>query len=161
MNISWIRWALAGVLAVSAGCGEESKVRLGEESAEAEVGESSSSEEAKEMDQFVEEELASNTHAEAREWCDPKHENHMGFEVSTSEMLRLANEMYDAGAVKVYVTGIDEFAKKQISASMAMELPTEAQSRKRVFAWEKKFAEEIGEEPTRDVGQKYYFLALD
>lgn len=156
-----LRYALAGLLAVAFGCDEPDKPRAGEPGSDVETSESEAREQAEGMDKFVEEELASNKHAEARDWCDPRHKTHMGFEVSTSEMLRLVNEMYAAGAAKVYVTGIDELAGRQISAAMAMELPTDPAARKKVFEWQHGFAQMIDDEPMQDFGQKYYYMALD
>src|SRR5688572_17765782 len=58
---------------------------------------------AKELDAECERMLKEPNHMEARAWCDPKNASHVGFEMSTKEMLKLANEFYAAGAAKVYV----------------------------------------------------------
>lgn len=156
-----LRYALFIALCacVCGACEEELKTRSGD----SEAGEAldQGRENAQEADKIAEEELSQPNHAEARDWCDPKHKDHVGFEVSTATMLQIANELYEAGAPKVYVTGIDEIGQVKISASMVAELPKDPAARKKVFAWQAKFAQEIDDDPAPDVGQKYFFITLD
>jgi hypothetical protein len=71
-----MRYVMASLLTVAVGCDEPSKPRTGEPGSDVETSETDARGQAEGMDKFVEEELASNKHAEAREWCDPKHKDH-------------------------------------------------------------------------------------
>lgn len=113
----------------------------------------------KDEDATCEESLKNPNHAEAREWCS--NEENMGFKMTVSDMLKLAEEIYAAGAEKVYVTDIDEFKGRKISASFVVVLPKDGAARKRLFDWEAGFAKQIEEKPRTDKGQKYFFISLD
>lgn len=113
------------------------------------------------QDRACEEELKAPDHAEAREWLKPEHVNHGGFKVGAEEMRNMTEELYQAGAVQVWVTGIEKVGDGEISASMLVELPKDPAARKRIFEWEAKLYGEEGETGTRDAGQKYLPLGLD
>jgi hypothetical protein len=114
-------------------------------------------EKAKQEDLEVEKEIAGGA-VEAREWT--ARPQAMGFELSPAEMRELAEAAYDRGALKVWVTGISEIQGREISASMAVELPVTASSREALFGWYRELYDE-DQEPTRDVGQSYLALPLD
>ena len=116
---------------------------------------------AKEIDAECEEMLKGDDFAEARAWCDPKNANHVGFEMSTKDMLKLANDLYAAGATKVYVADIIELGAKKTSATMVVQLPKDPNARAKVLAREKEFEESEGGEGSPDVGQKYLLMTLD
>jgi hypothetical protein len=97
--------------------------------------------------------------AEARGWCDPKNDN-QGFKISKAEMLKMANDAYAAGAVKVWVYDIDTIGGKAVASSIAVELPKEAEARKKIFQWEATVAPKIDEDPRQDAGQKYFVFAI-
>jgi hypothetical protein len=114
---------------------------------------------ARDVDAICAEALAAPNHQEAREWCQDS--GNAGFEMSRGDMLALAEAFYSAGAEKVFVTDIERVGNANVSASMVVVLPSDGSARKSVFEAESKFAKKIGEEPVRDVGQKYVHLALD
>ena len=116
---------------------------------------------ARAMDAECESMLKEPNHAEARAWCDPKNTNHVGFEVSKAEMLKMTNDLYAAGAQKVYITDIMEFGGRMTSACMVVHLPTDPAKRKKVFTTETEIMAQEGGEGSEDVGQKYLMLTLD
>ena len=95
---------------------------------------------------------------EAREWCDRP--NVMGFQVSVADMRDLADEAYQRGARKVWVTGISELQGKEIAAVMVVELPVAEATRAELFGWYNATFHE-DDAPERDVGQAYLELVLD
>ena len=95
---------------------------------------------------------------EARAWL--KGEKNGIFEMGNAPVIKLTDDLYTAGAENVWITGIESFGGDQLSASMAVELPGEAEMRGKVFAVDAKFRGMNGEGPAKDVGQNfltYYF----
>ena len=114
---------------------------------------------AKDIDAACAEMLSEDNHREAREWC--RDSASAGFEMSKDEMLELAEEFYAAGAEKVYVTGIERMGNSNVAACMVVKLPGGGAARKAVLEAEAKLIRGEGEEPEKDVGQKYVLLGLD
>jgi hypothetical protein len=85
----------------------------------------------------------------------------LGFKVSVDEMRTMADELYAAGAITVYVTDIEEFQGREIAAILVVQLPADEPARKRVFEWENAFAKATETEGARDVGQRYLRIILD
>jgi hypothetical protein len=103
--------------------------------------------------------LAAPNHAEARDWL--RRPVALGFKVSVDEMRTMADELYAAGAITVYVTDIEEFQGREIAAILVLQLPADEPARKRVFEWENAFAKATETEGARDVGQRYLRIILD
>lgn len=98
-------------------------------------------------------------HLEAREWC--KKSTSMGFEVSTDDMAKFADLLYEHGATSVDVVGIDTLEGRELSACMVATLPTDAAARKTFFTWYAPWAKELFDDEVADHGQKYARLSLD
>jgi hypothetical protein len=129
-------------------------IGAGAVSADSERGQS-----VEEIDRECAADLAGDDCREARAWCrDPKS---MGFELSASEMLEIAESFYTAGATAVHVTGISELGGRNISASMVVTMPSDAAARKRVLAAHAEFAQRADITPAKEEGQKYLPLGLD
>lgn len=124
-------------------------------------GSGGSGDRATEIDKAAAESLAeAGKTCEAREWC--RKEASMGFEVGTDVMLELAEEAYAAGATDVQVVGIETLGEREISAAMVLTLPGIQADRARLFEWYGKLCRErLDETPPQDVGQRYFYLALD
>jgi hypothetical protein len=115
--------------------------------------------EAEESDKQIEEWLAEPDNAEARKWLQS--ESHVLFEGDKETASKLVNDLYGAGATKVWVIGISEINDAEVAAAFVAVLPADAASRKRVFAIESDFQKMIGGDPTRDEGQKYLHFSFD
>ena len=114
---------------------------------------------AEDTDKEIADDLGAPNHAEAREWL--RRPTALGWKVSVNEMRTMADELYAAGATRVYVTGIEEFQGREIAAILVAELPASEAGRRSLFAWESTFAKATEAEPARDVGQKYLKIVLD
>jgi hypothetical protein len=107
--------------------------------------------------------LIATRRLEAKQWlADP---NHIVFEYGRENALKMTNDFYTAGAVGVYAVNVDEFEGKQITASFAVELPTDPAARKRILDKEAELmygsVEVAGEDRTPDTGQKYLMIHVD
>jgi hypothetical protein len=71
------------------------------------------------------------------------------------------DEFYAAGAVTVYVTGIETLGGTEVTETMLLELPKDSAARAKVFEVANRFDETIDSDPEKDVGQKYLSFALD
>jgi hypothetical protein len=115
--------------------------------------------EAEDSDKQIAEWLSEPDNAEARSWLQS--ESHVLFEGDKEAAVKLVGDLYSAGATKVWVIGISEIGDAQVAAAFVAVLPADGASRKRVFAVESDFQKVIGEEPSRDTGQKYLHLTFD
>ncbi len=125
-----------------------------------------------ERDFYAREDLASTEYEtlEALEWL--KADNHKGGEVSKADLQKTVEDFYDAGAKKVYVTGIavfkpEDFGMKpadeeqakgvHVSDTLIVEMPDEPEKRKTVIEFAAKWFLEYYEEEysTEDFGQQY------
>ena len=106
--------------------------------------------------QWVHEELAAGTAVPAVGWLD--HEKHGTFEADPRFLDELIDEFAAAGAVNVYMVGVESFAGGQLSDSIAVELPADPGVRAELFAIE---ARVWGGEGTPDVGQAFLTLSMD
>lgn len=147
--------------------------------------------EAKSGDEAVMKEFLAdkNTYAEAKDWLSPKHENHALWKGDRKAITKLVDDLYEAGAVKVYAcfgggegeededgpkTKEDKAQKNsndpQIVAVFVAELPKDAAARKKIFKTHNKFwkeylsdedEEELKDFMGKDNGQKYVVLNFD
>ena len=111
------------------------------------------------VDRDLEKSIADPASAEAREWLDPKHANHVIFEWGNERAREMVEGFYHRGAEKVYVLEPSPFGKNLVTASFAVKLPVDPANRKECFAWESKIAGEEGTDA--DVGQKYIAVSVD
>src|SRR5689334_20903555 len=129
-------------------------------------------EQAKSGDEEVTKELLADkeTYAEAKDWLSPKHTNHALWKGDREAIVKLVDQLYEAGAVKVYAVGFDKADNPQIVAQFVAELPTDAAARKKVFSTHNKFwkkylsgedEEELKSFMEKDNGQKYLVLNFD
>lgn len=114
------------------------------------------SEWAAEEDSWVEESLRDGSSAPARGWLDA--EDHVTFEASSETMDELIEKMYAAGAENVWVVFIEEWQGREISDSIAVELPPAGPAREQIFAAAEEF---WGGDPPQDVGQSYLTISFD
>ena len=117
------------------------------------------SSEARDLDKEIEEWLTEPDNAEARKWLESG--SHILFEGDKATASRVVNDLYSAGATKVWIVGITEFGDSEVAAAFVAVLPSDSAARKRVFAVDADFQKLIGEEPTSDVGQKYLHFTFD
>ena len=83
----------------------------------------------------------------------------MLFEGDPQSVQALIEGFYAAGAKGVWFTGVEPLGGKNLSASIAVELPEDAETRARILRTEADFWEEA--EPRPDVGQRYLEMAFD
>ena len=115
---------------------------------------------AAELDQWAQETLDEGSHAEARAWL--RLPNNATFEASKDDVKRFVSALYEAGARKVYITGIEPFGGSNLSASLLVELPASSTARAAIFAEEAKFIQEhVGGDASQDVGQRYLEVYWD
>jgi hypothetical protein len=128
--------------------------------------------ENKNEDEFVTKELLANKdeYAEAKEWLLPKHENHKLWKGNREAITKLVDDLYTAGAAKVYAVGFEKDDEVQVVAMFVAELPTEAATRKKVIERHNKFwkeylseveEEELATYLVKDTGQKYVVSNFD
>jgi hypothetical protein len=113
--------------------------------------------EAARFEAEIAEEIASGKAEPALEWLAGP--DNMLFEGDPGTVQSLIESLYEAGAVDVWFTGIEEFGGKNISAAIAVELPQDAGTRARLLQAQASFWEETEAEP--DVGQRYLHFAFD
>jgi hypothetical protein len=106
--------------------------------------------------------------AEAKEWLSPTHDNHMLWKADRKTITQLINDLYDAGATKIWAVDINEAENKQLVATFVVELPTEKEKRTKVLDVHNQFWKKSGgsDEDLADVlaaefGQKYLVLDFD
>lgn len=113
--------------------------------------------EAAEIDAAVSEELAAGGGAPALNWlAEP---GNMLFEGDPQAVQALIESLYAAGAKGIWFTGVEPFGGKNLSASIAVELPDDAELRARILRTEAEFWQET--EPRPDVGQQYLEIGFD
>jgi hypothetical protein len=102
--------------------------------------------------------------AEARDWLDLRHKNHMMWKVDRETTLKLVNDLYAAGAAIVHVVITPEpfgATGVQICGGLVVTLPTDRPARKKVFKVYKDFWEDHEDYRVKDQGQKYLHVDLD
>ena len=107
-------------------------------------------------DAMVSEELAEGNYAEASNWLQEP--GNMLFEGDVQAVQRLIDDLYAAGANSVWFTGIESFGGAKISASIAVEMPSDASSRAALLQLEGDF---WGEDPESDGDQQYLSFYFD
>jgi ribosomal protein S27E len=98
--------------------------------------------------------------AEAREWLDPaKNPNHAVFEMGNDRARAMIDGFYQRGARRVSVLDASPLGNTVVTNMIAVELPDEPAKRAECLAWEVHYLE--GEDPSKDVGQKYLLITTD
>lgn len=98
--------------------------------------------------------------AEAREWLDPvKYPNHGVFELGNERARAMVAGFYERGARRVSVLDAEPLGNAVVTSMIAVELPDEPDKRAHCLAWETQYLE--GEDPTKDLGQKYLLIMTD
>jgi hypothetical protein len=120
--------------------------------------------ESRESDKHVEKTLASKDakHAEARAWL--KADNHGVFKQNKTEVAKLIDAVYAAGAPNVEAADVVVAGSSELCAMFVVTLPTDAKARAAVLETVNPFFTGNGEEPgdaITDVGQKYVELLTD
>jgi hypothetical protein len=124
---------------------------------------------AKADDKEAQDMLQDKAHlAEAKDWLSPAHKNHMLWKGDRETITQLVNDLYDAGAPKVWAANINEAGANQIVAVFVVELPTEKDKRAKVFGVHNNFWKKSGadQEDLKDLliaenGQKFIVLDFD
>lgn len=112
------------------------------------------------LDKEGDAELAeTNKVAEARQWL--RAPSHALFKGDTQSVIRFVDEFYAAGAVTVYVTGIETLGGTEVTETMLLVLPKDSAARAKVFEVANRFEETIDSDPDKDVGQNYLSFVLD
>ena len=97
---------------------------------------------------------------ELREWLRIKSHS-LGELPNNEESIRIAEEIYAAGAVHAYGVEIDKYPEGENTGKLVIELPNDAPARSKVLEWAAKIAHEQGFDAYSDVGQQYIFVMLD
>ena len=111
------------------------------------------------LDKDGDEELAQPNKAEARQWL--RAPSHAVFKGDKQAIMKFVDEFYAAGAVTVYVTGIETLGGTEVTETMLLVLPKDTAARAKVIEVANRFAETIQNDPDKDVGQKYLSFVLD
>jgi hypothetical protein len=111
------------------------------------------------LDKEGDEDLAQPNKAEARQWL--RGPSHGVFKGDQQSVIKFVDEFYGAGAVTVYVTGIETLGGAEITQTMLLLLPKDSAARARVFEVANRFNRTIQNDPDKDVGQKYLSFVLD
>jgi hypothetical protein len=113
--------------------------------------------EAAEFDALVAQEVESGAAAPARGWLgDP---DNLLFEGDPQSVQALIDELYAAGAVDVWFIGIEPIAGRNVSASIAVQLPEQAAARAPLFDAHAQYWQDT--EPDPDTGQRFLEFAFD
>ncbi|HEV7301673.1 MAG TPA: hypothetical protein VGN72_20085 [Tepidisphaeraceae bacterium] len=117
------------------------------------------------IDSEITQGLSSPRTAEALEWLDPKFEKtHVVWTTTDADEVRdHVNDLYAAGAVKVWATDPTEVDGQQVLMQLVMELPTAPKARERLFKWIDNWERRTldADDRTKDRGQRYYEINLD
>ena len=112
------------------------------------------------LDKAGDEELAeTNKVAEARQWL--RAPSHSIFKGDPQSVAKFVDEFYAAGAVTVYVTGIETLGGTEVTATILVVLPKDGSARTKMFEIANRFDETTDSDPEKDVGQKYLLFELD
>ena len=103
---------------------------------------------------------------EARQYLGANQSANGLWKTSRAQTLEWVNELYQAGAMKVYAvySPADETIKVNMCASLLVALPAERDARGKVIAAFNRIDKEVwgpDHERIRDVGQKYLMLNMD
>jgi len=121
-----------------------------------ELSEDSRAEWIAEDDDWIAEEVAAGTAAPASGWLrQPKHGS---FEGDPARMQELIEQFEAAGAARIWMVGIEELGRTQLSDTIAVELPAGGYTRDRLFEIEAELRDGDG---TPDVGQGYLVISFD
>lgn len=100
--------------------------------------------------------------AEALRWLEKGNGKNTLGELSTAdESIALVKAAYEAGAEEVLAIEIDEYDDRENTGKLIVKLPSESNTRKRVFQWCNEQAEAQGFEGDKDEGQTHVFVSLD
>lgn len=108
--------------------------------------------------------LENEEHHEARQWfstnknVSPFAGNRFG---KKENALAFVEQLYEAGAETVYVTGINNEAGGPYADSIVLVLPSDKEKRKKLFEINRIEAEREGFDGMRDIGQKELFFWWD
>ena len=126
---------------------------------------------ADDLDAFALNLLSHPTATEASAWLsrDDGVSRTLGESDSPQRSRSFVDELYEAGAVRVTATEIDEYEVESLedtvrhenTGHLVVELPSEPGKRRRVFRIQGKVAQGLGFDPTSDVGQRYLYFMLD
>jgi len=108
--------------------------------------------------------LASGRAREAMSWLKESSvpERSLGECRSCESSVKLVQELYDSGAVKVWAFDIDgEPTEEQNSGRLIVELPENPMTRANLLAKCNEIGAEQGFDPEQDYGQRYTILMLD
>ena len=118
-----------------------------------------------EHEKFIEKLLGKPNKAEALSWLsEASHESFRSVgELESNEVsLNLIQEIYKAGAVEVIAVEIDKYPDGgENTGKLVIEMPQQAEARKRVLEWCNKVGEDQGFDPSEDYGQRFEFVMLD
>jgi hypothetical protein len=106
--------------------------------------------------------------AEAKEWLAPTHADHMLWKADRGTVTKLIDDLYDAGALKIWAVDINGAEKKQLVATFIVELPTDKDKRAKVIDTHNQFwknagasGEDLDDLRATELGQKYIVLDFD
>jgi hypothetical protein len=157
-------WFVMLLIVLASGCGKSNPAKAGVAGA---AGMAEGNEEQSRFDRLAAGQLDDGDRAaEARGWLDTKNTSNVLWKISRSQTLKYVNDLYQAGAVKVYVIYApkDQTIPVNVSAELFLELPQDAATRGRVIKAYDRIEKDIwgpDHDPAKDEGQKYLHLSMD
>jgi hypothetical protein len=103
--------------------------------------------------------LAAGKITEAKIWVSDAEPHHYSHVMNKKSMQQRVDQIYQAGAKKVYAAGIETVGPDDFVSQYLIELPDDPDARKSTF----KFADSMNHatEPTKDDGRKYIVVPVD
>lgn len=105
--------------------------------------------------------------AEARAWLNPKNTQNVLWKTTRAQTMQFVDDLYEAGALNVYAVyapSQDGSIPVNACAELFIVLPSDANTRKKVFRTYNRIDKEIwgpDHEPAKDDGRKYLDLNMD
>jgi hypothetical protein len=119
--------------------------------------EASRAAEAAEFDALVAKEVESGAAGPARGWLGDS--DNLLFDGDPQAVQTLIEDLYAAGAVDIWFIGIEQIAGRNVSASIAVQLPDEPAARAPLFDAHARYWQDADPDP--DSGQRYLEFAFD
>jgi len=113
----------------------------------------------KEYDKYVEKALNLEQAEDAREWLHPKYNHAGGPSSSRKDLLDCVEQLYNAGAQRVYAAQFKKTDKGEVCSELIVFLPLRAGDRKPLYSFQNGCVRSI--HPQTDSGQDYMQVLLN
>jgi len=100
--------------------------------------------------------------SEVRDWLRKGRKNTLGVLQSNGESRKFAEQMYVAGAQKVFAVKIDKYhGGMENTGKLVVERPIAPFQRQKILSWGSAVVEEQGFDAFKELGQQYIFVSLE